>query len=163
MTREATAKTKQGSTELTPEQEVGISAGDLKIQIPWKMIITIAAVLLGGGTVAGVTTTLGGGEESSGLNVFRSEQTAAHKLIDASLESASKRAEKQDEKIAGVAKVVGQVQITQQRDVARNEARRVTADISNRKEREAAYDRLYELNLKRLQRDADPCGTLSCE
>ena len=163
MTREATAKSKsiRGADGESP---IEIDTGDLKIQIPWKLIITIMAVILGGGTVAGVTTTLGvGGSAKDELATFRVEQADAHSAIDRSFEDAGKRAEAQDAKIAEVAKVVGSVQATQQRDVARNEARRLTADIASRKDREAAYERLYELNLKRLQRDADPCGSLSCE
>ena len=143
---------------------VEIKKGGISFNIRWKFIFSCVGLILGGGTVAGLATTVGvGSTVASDFDTFKSSQGYAHEKIDKTLSSQDKRAETQDAKIEDINKVVTSVQTTQQRDVSRTEARRLTEKIKDRDEREATYDRLYELNLKRLQRGADPCGTVSCD
>lgn len=152
-----------------PEKTNSIAPVEIKktgiiFNIRWRFIASVIGVILGGGTVAGLATTVGvGSSVASEFDTFKNSQGYVHEHIEKALKEQDKRATEQDTKILDVAKVVSSVQTTQQRDVARNEARRLTEKIKEREERESTYDRLYELNLKRLQRGADPCGTISCE
>jgi hypothetical protein len=140
-----------------------IKKSGLFFSIKWRWLLGCLGLLLGSGTIAGLTTTLGVGDSmASDFSSFKTEQATVHKHIEDTLFNQDERTTLQDNKIEGISKVISSVQTTQQRDVARNEARRVTEDIKNRAEREAAYDRIYELNLKRLQRGADPCSTVAC-
>lgn len=71
--------------------------------------------------------------------------------------------------IAGIHVKIGQldekvdgVQDFQVKQDARQEARRITERIQNRTTREREYDRLRELNQKRIKDGKDPCTTLTC-
>jgi uncharacterized coiled-coil protein SlyX len=143
---------------------VEIKKSGISFNIRWKFIASVIGVILGGGTVAGLATTVGiGSSVASDFDTFKSAQGYEHDKIDKTLAGQDKRAASQDAKIEDINKVVTSVQTTQQRDVSRTEARRLTEKIKDRDERESTYDRLYELNLKRLQRGADPCGDVSCD
>ena len=169
---EPTARTRHEHAEPPPiptadpvsEAPVTLEGGGLKLRIHWRMIVCILGVIVGGGSVAGITTTLGTSTASSDeLGVFRTEQVDAHRVIDRALVEAGELAAAQDTKIEQVSRDIQSVQTIQQRDISRTEARRLTEKIGSRREREEQFDRLYELNLKRLGRNADPCGTLSCD
>ncbi len=70
---------------------------------------------------------------------------------------------KQGRDIGKIKTKVDDIQNVQQRQIARQEARRLTAGIKDRKEREQTYDRLLERNLRRLEAGRDPCSTLVCD
>jgi uncharacterized coiled-coil protein SlyX len=142
---------------------VEVVPGGFKFKVRWKFIASCLGVFLGGGTIATLATTVGVGTSvADDFGTFKMSQGYAHEHIEKALESQDKRATEQDKKIEGISDVIGSVQTTQQRDVARTEARRLTEKIRDREEREETYDRLYELNLRRLQRGSDPCGNVSC-
>jgi hypothetical protein len=144
--------------------EITGDGGGVSLKIRWKLIATVIGLLAGGGTIAGLSTRVGMTDGAAAeVEAFKGEQAAAHLTISESLEKQVAHAAVQDARIQDVTEVVRSVQVTQQRDVSRTEARRLTETIGNRKERERTYDRLYELNLKRLGRGADPCGTVSCD
>jgi hypothetical protein len=144
---------------------VELAKNGIKLQIPWRFIVPIVGFLLCGGTLAGVGAMFSTGsvEASPAFESFRSMQERQHIDIDGTLKRQDQHALEQDSKIENIKNVVSSVQTTQQRDVARNEARRLTEKIKDRIERENTYDRIYELNLRRLQRGLDPCGTIACE
>jgi hypothetical protein len=145
------------------ESPLVVEKGGIKVDIPWRFVLPIIGFLLGGGAIAGVTSMFGVTPSSAdALSVFKAEQSVQHDDINKTLEAQDTRAKKQDERIADISKTVSSVQMTQQKDVARNEARRLTEKIPNRAEREETYDRLYELNLKHLQRGEDPCANVNC-
>lgn len=147
-----------------PVPPVETPSTSIKVDIPWRLVLPIAAFLLGGGTLAGVTTAFTGAAASpQELSAFKLEQNQQHAHINQTLEEQDKHAKVQDGRIEDIGKVVKSVQSTQLRDVARTEARRLTEKIPNRVERENTYDRLYELNLRRLERGTDPCGSISCD
>jgi hypothetical protein len=97
-------------------------------------------------------------------------------MIEALATSEKKQETKSEEKIAPVRAAVGSitvqlgditdklssVQLSQIQQNARQEARRITADIKNRSCREKEYDRLRALNEKRLVRGDEPCSTIEC-
>jgi len=146
------------------DSPVELAPEGLKIRVRWKFIVSVLGFLLCGGSFAGVAAMFNVGTSvADDFSTFKSEQGSAHLHIDSALDSQDSRAKAQDDRIEGISKVVSSVQTTQQRDVARTEARRLTEKIQNRIEREESYDRLYELNLKHLQRGEDPCGTVSCD
>jgi hypothetical protein len=149
--------------EKVSDAPVELAPGGIKIRVRWKVIAGIFGFLFAGGSLAGVGAMFNVGTSVAGdFDAFKVEQGSAHRHIDSALELQDKHAKEQDGKVEGISKAISLVQITQQRDVARTEARRLTEKITNRQEREEAYDRLYELNLRRLQRGVDPCGTISC-
>jgi hypothetical protein len=65
-------------------------------------------------------------------------------------------------KIGNLGGKVDRVQSYQVKQDARQEARRITERIGNRNEREEQYDRIRELNEKRLKEGKEPCATLDC-
>jgi uncharacterized protein YlxW (UPF0749 family) len=143
---------------------VEVAKNGIKVTIRWKLIATIASIAIGGMSVAGATTIVGVNFASADeVSKFRVEQDVQHSRINKTLDDQETHAKQQDERIEEVTKVVKSVQSTQLRDVARTEARRLTEKISNRLEREDTYDRLYELNLKRMERGDDPCGSIDCD
>jgi hypothetical protein len=168
MTKEQTVKNKHEReaviAEPISEMPLELDAGGFKVKVPWKLIVLILTVIVGGGGAATIATTLGvGSTASADLTAFETVQEAAHIGIDKALVVVGEKAAAQDAKIETVTKVVQSVQTIQQRDVSRNEARRLTENITSRAVREREYDRLYELNLNRLQRGSDPCGTVQCD
>lgn len=143
---------------------VEIAKNGIKVTIRWKLIAAIASAVLGGVGIAGATTVVGVTFASADdVQAFKIDQDVQHSRINKSLDDQDAHAKAQDDRIADINKTVSSVQTTQQRDVARTEARRLTEKINNRLEREETYDRLYELNLKRLQRGDDPCGSIDCD
>ena len=145
------------------ENPVEIAKNGVKVKISWKFIVSAVMIALGGTSLAGVATMFNVGTSvADDFTAFKSEQSSQHTHINTSLEMQDSHAKTQDGRIEDISKAITSVQTTQQRDVARTEARRLTEKITNRDEREEAYDRLYELNLRRLQRGVDPCGTLAC-
>ena len=65
--------------------------------------------------------------------------------------------------INGLVDTVGEIQSVQHKQVAREEARRVTSEINDRERRELEYDRLADQNMRRLRAGRDPCSTVTCE
>ena len=143
---------------------IQIVENGIKFKVRWRFLASVIGVLLGGGSIAGLTAIVGTGTSvASDLKEFKFEQDARHIHIDSVLSEQDKHARMQDTKLADVSQAIISVQTTQQRDVARNEARRVTEYIKDRQTREREYDRVYELNLRRLQRGEDPCGNVNCD
>jgi len=150
-------------TKTDSDSPVEVVPGGFKFKVRWKFVASCVGLFLGGSTVAGLATTVGVGTSvAQDFDSFKMVQGYAHDHIDKTLKTQDDHATEQDGKIKVISDVIGSVQTTQQRDVARTEARRLTEKIRDRDEREEAYDRLYELNLKRLQRNVDPCGTVNC-
>lgn len=134
------------------------------IQVPWKFILFGLTVLAGGGIGSwGLQTFLGTSASASELQVVSTKNDAEHSEIKGTLVVQQKITTENTEAIKAVTTTVGKIESAQTRDIARAEARRLTDDIANRKIAEREYDRLFELNLRRLGRGLDPCGTLACE
>lgn len=130
------------------------------INLNWKSITIIIAILIGGGS--GYTGFL----LNPGDNV-RNMITASAQEIKI---FENKRHEKLDEKfieysenLDTLTKAVTELKTMQQIRWAREEARRLTASLINRRIRESAYDRLVDLNLRNIQSNKMPCSNLACE
>ena len=131
--------------------------GTIKIYIPPRLAIVAVALLLGSGVGGlGLSNILNGGadaktesKEPSGTFNVRFERLETGQAVN------TQKIEKLDQQ-------VGQIQTVQHSDIARTEARRLTDQIPNRRRREEAYDRLVELNIRRLKRGQDPCQNLGC-
>jgi hypothetical protein len=131
----------------------------------WETLITrrnialLVAVLLGGG---GIT-----------YYDFATKADVAVAVSDASKVTKSYSDEKfetinqvvtdQETKIDNIENKVDHIQHVQHRQVARQEARRITEKIQDRHERERNYDRLLDINIRRLRENKDPCATLHCD
>lgn len=121
-----------------------------------KTLLLILTVILGGG--GGGFAALDFCTESDVKQYITQAKTIEderHVVID-------KKFEKQDTNIQKLGKNIQSVQEIQVREIARKEARRVTAALKNRNNRENMYDRLFVRNLKRLKEGKDPCVNLSC-
>lgn len=160
---------KKGAPQVAPKDTtslppVELAKNGIKVTIRWKLIATIASIVIGGVGIAGATTVVGVNFASADdVKAFKVDQDIQHSRINKALDDQDTHAKAQDARIEDINKTVSAVQTTQQRDVARTEARRLTEKITNRIEREETYDRLYELNLRRLQRGDDPCGSIDCD
>jgi len=150
--------------ETTSDSPVELAPSGIKIRVRWKVIASIIGFLFCGGSFAGVGAMFNVGTSvADDYTTFKAVQSSAHIHIDTALEEQAKHTKEQDGRIETISTAITSVQTTQQRDVARTEARRLTEKISNRKDREDAYDRLYVLNIKRLSRGEDPCANVRCD
>lgn len=130
------------------------------ITLKTKTIFIIIACLLGGGGVTG-----------GGLAVFDFSTTEdVKKVTDQMISNENERHKVIDQKfsrqsadINGLKDTVTDVRATQIREIARQEARRLTEGIKNRQQREEEYDRLLNRNIKRLEMGRDPCATRDCD
>jgi ABC-type phosphate transport system auxiliary subunit len=126
--------------------------------LSWKgwgyFIGSILTVVLGGGTIAGVQLV-------TKEDLQASEQIQSAKVAQVE-ENVKRDIGSINAKIGDLDTKVVKVQSYQIKQDARQEARRLTETIKDRDEREEEYDRLRELNVKRLEEGKDPCATLQC-
>lgn len=144
---------------LPPELASTVKISWLTGMINWKSIMLIVMIVFGGGGIAALDLVSKDGVQQKidkSLMYFRSQEDARHIKLDMTI---SQQGRDLDE----IKKVVGEVQTVQHRQIAREEARRITCDIKNRRERERRYDTLLDLNLRRLSSGLEPCRTLTCE
>ena len=139
-----------------------LKIGEDGIKINWKVLILVITVLFGGGgTYAGVQLV--------------TKDRLDHAIInhDQIIESRNARQDKAIKQNAAAivdnGKVIGTVRVSidaiqevQHKQIAREEARRVTQKINNRQKREEAFDRVYDANMKRLKKGDDPCFNIRC-
>jgi len=126
----------------------------------WKnLIIALIIVFGGGGGLAALDfMTQEEVEEcvDGKLVNERLREDTRHRQIDAVVQQ-------QGSDLVVIKTKVDDIQTVQRKQIARQEARRLTSAIRDRREREAAYDRLLDLNLRRLHSGQDPCRTIACE
>ena len=68
-----------------------------------------------------------------------------------------------DTAVKALTQEVGGIKNILSKDVARKEAHRLTDEIRDRRRAAFEYDRIFEINLRRLAAGKDPCGTLACD
>lgn len=131
------------------ESKNSIMPFDVK-KIPWKLIFSLLAVLgVGGGS----------------YNIFITSDQADEKIemktteLKKEVESTYVRI---DPTFNEVKDTINQVQLTQYSQISRDEARRITEPIEDRKVREAAYDRLVGMSMRRLKDRKEPCLNIDC-
>ncbi|NIS54599.1 MAG: hypothetical protein GWN94_26490 [Phycisphaerae bacterium] len=133
----------------------------VNIYIPPKLASALLALLIGSG--AGV---LGGFKWLNGSDSDESSHTSdlenREQNYNVRFESIESTQKVHTTKIGKLEKKTNDIQTVQHGDIARTEARRVTADIRDRHEREREYDRLVDLNLKRLKEKKPPCNDRRC-
>jgi hypothetical protein len=134
------------------------------VSLNWKMIVIVIAVLTGSGSIAGINLLPDGMKingEDKGMK--HAEHKVKHKEIDTKLTEHTGTLKAQGEMIGEVKNTLGAVQTVQHKQFARDEAKRATEEISNPEKRMNEYDRLVDINLKRIGRGDDPCGSINCE
>ena len=89
--------------------------------------------------------------------LVESEQRQENKLIPVRTEVTDIKS-----KISNINTKLGDVQTFQYQQDARQEARRITEDIKDRRLRENEYDRIRILNERRIEQGKDSCSTLEC-
>jgi len=134
------------------------------INIPWKFAgLILGIVLTGAGGTWGLQSLFGGVASASALDEVTIKNDVDHTDIRKTLDGQKKSIDESVVKVEQLTTSINKIEATQNRDIARKEARRLADEIPSRTKAEQAYERLFELNLNRLARGADPCGTLSCE
>jgi outer membrane murein-binding lipoprotein Lpp len=128
------------------------------ITLNWKFIIgAVAAVLAGGGgTAAGVNYFSECKAASPKIEALRQDNVKMHEEDRAAISEQRKT-------LKVVTAITEKVLDGQNRQVAREEARRLTEGIKERERREREYDRLYDLTLGRLQENKEPCRSIDCQ
>ncbi len=119
------------------------------------VFLAIAGVGSGGGFIGRFVF---GGNANAGTNVSKD----SHEVLNVKVQGIEAKLTAQDARIEKVSKDVSSILLSQRKDVAREEARRVTEKISNRARRETAYDYLRRKNLARLENGKEPCIDIDC-
>ena len=133
------------------------------IAVSWKTVLAVLTVLLGGGGGGyAVRQYVTAGQVDQKIEAVKASENVRHEKLDRVVDGLIVTQEAQGTKLEQVSRTVGSIQAVQHRQIARDEARRVTKDIRSRNQREEAYDRIREVNLSRLKRGAEPCGSLEC-
>jgi len=132
------------------------------IKINWKVLTAFLIVLFGGsGTYAGIQLVT---KENLDKAILSHEQRieGKNKRQDIMIERNAADIVENGKVIGTIRISLDAIQETQHKSIARGEARRVTQKISNRAKREEAYDRIRDLNMKRLKKGQDPSLNLRC-
>jgi hypothetical protein len=130
---------------------------DIVVNVPPKLALIVVVVLLGsGGSLVGFTKALNGSgaDESSHISDLKDREAKLNKL--------EKAVETNTDSIESLELQLTAIQKVQHNDIARSEARRVTRDITNQKKRQVLEDRIYQVNMTRLQKGDPPCLDLTC-
>ena len=162
MTREVTKRNEHVESLSESEVVSDVSVSKKGVRIPWNLVLVIAAMILGGGAgTFGIQHVLGAApaEELEAATISNEKE---HANIKADLAAEHVITVSNSDSIHVLSATVNKIESIQSRDVARKEARRLTDNIKDRVQAEKEFDRLFDLNLNRLSRGQDPCGTISC-
>jgi len=143
------------------QDEIAIKSNGLVVS--WRTVFAMIVALLGGGSggFAMVEVATEGKVDEKIQDVIEVEKVR-HTGVQLLLDDHAKILKKHDDKISRIDQGIEQIQQVQHRSVSRDEARRITETIESRVAREREYDRLVDLNLKRLRKGDDPCGNMEC-
>lgn len=123
-----------------------------------EIIIAAIAVIFGGGSFAGVKLL-----STDDIKEEVLESVVPHEMKqDTKIEENCDKIKKQGIVLNSIIPTVEAIQGIQHKQFSQSEARRLTGGIRNRSKREENYDRLRELNMKRLKKGGDVCLTLEC-
>lgn len=134
---------------------------DIVVNVPPKLALIVVVVLLGsGGSLVGFTKALNGsgGDGGSHISDLKDREAKLNKrfeVVENAVETNTDSIESLELQLTAIQKV-------QHNDIARSEARRVTRDITNQKKRQVLEDRIYQVNMTRLQKGDPPCLDLTC-
>lgn len=133
----------------------------VQIYVPPKLASVLIAVLIGTGVggLGGVKWFNGSGAEGTGHISTHPNRNPDYDVRFQTFEDAQTVHTK---KIGALEDKTEEIQSVQHKDIARQEARRLTKDIPNRERREREYDRLFGLNMSRLKGGREPCANLRC-
>jgi len=132
------------------------------IHINWKyLLIGIIVIFAGGGSWFGIALATKDQVDDK-IQIQAEKQKNTDTAQDAAIKENSKEIHEVKEISGQVKFKLNAVQEVQHRQIARDESRRLTEKIRSRQRRENDYDRIYNLNIKRLKAGKDPCSDLSC-
>lgn len=133
----------------------------VNIYVPPKVVLIAIAVFLGSGAgIGGVTKYLNGsGAENTGHTSDIENRKQNYNVRFQTIENTQTV---HTTKIKLLDDKTNDIQRVQHQDIARTEARRVTEEIRNREEREREFDRLYDINMMRLNEKKPPCIDRRC-
>ena len=134
---------------MNDENRNSIFPFDVK-KIPWKLIFSLLAVV-------GV----GGGGSYVFMTGDQVEECVDRKAVEIEKHVESTYV-KIDPTFNEVKNTINQVQTVQHAQISRDEARRITAPIDDREIREASYDRLVGMSMRRMKMKKEPCLNIDC-
>jgi len=145
-----------------------ITFGSKGVELNWRTILIILAVLgvgsAGGNSLLNNGLGLGGTADlSESLETHVEAQKETNEIFEKSIGANSSTIETTQKNLKKIGKSIQDLQVVQFKTDARNEARRITKEIPNRKAREVKYDTIYDLNMRRLKNGEEPCLTIRCE
>ena len=134
---------------------------DIVVNVPPKVAFIVLVVLLGsGGSLVGFTKALNGsgGDDSGHISDLKDRETKLNRRFEA-VETAVRT---NTDSIDNLELQLTAIQKVQHNDIARSEARRVTQGVTPQKKRQVLEDRIYQVNMTRLQKGDPPCLDLTC-
>lgn len=132
------------------------------VHLNWKTLIMILAIIGGGsgGLTAFQFVTEKDVDERIDKHTEKNEETTQQ--LQTLIEQNSQANARQDQVLGEVTFRLDAFQTVQNKSFARDEARRLTDEIQDRKDRERTYDRLVDINETRLSKGKDPCRDVRC-
>lgn len=144
------------------------SSGEIKLEqngmvVSWRTVFAMLVALLGGGSGGMAMFEIGNESKvDAKLQEIKSVESTRHSTVQIKLDDHAIILEDHNKKISKIDQGVEEIQLVQHKSVSREEARRLTVGIKSRETRERNYDRLVDLNLRRLRKGDDPCANIEC-
>lgn len=144
------------------------SGGEIKIDnngmvVSWKTVFAMLVALLGGGSGGLAMFELGTESKvDQKLQQIKDVESTRHQSVSEKLDEHALILESHNKSIDKIDQGVDEIKLVQHKAVSRDEARRLTVDLEPRVIRERNYDRLVDINLRRLRAGRDPCSNLEC-
>lgn len=120
-------------------------------EITTKQIVLAVVVLLGGGGMAAADMVFC--EDPKAMDFVTSEQM--EKALDDRISTV-------DNNIDDLKKSVTTIQVTLNKQAAREAALKAVEGVKNKNESLSLYNQMYDRNMQRLARGEEPCYTLKC-
>lgn len=136
----------------------------LAVVLPWGVWAALITVLFGGGGSCIVFKLVTSDQMQQAIAASERKQSTDVKTLATEVKNNSKS-------LKTLGRTVGQVQLTQQMDIAVREARRVVDEEMDcnqqlkgcRDKREDARERIRRVNMRRLKVGKEPCSDISCQ
>lgn len=161
-------KTNTSASASDAPASIAVDAKSVRIRIGVKwakhaVVALLSLASVGGVGYVGFNVVTINPASAAEVKALDASNSSDHKAIRGELRAEADKASVDRAALATVTQTVQRMEDKQIRGQAREEAHRLTDDIRDRRRAAFEYDRLFELNLRRLAAGRDPCGTLACE
>jgi hypothetical protein len=129
----------------------------------WAVASLLSVAGIGGAGWVGVKVVAVKPASAAEVQALDSSNAKDHRAIRDELRSEAVKTAADRTELSAVTATVRRMEDKQIRGQAREEAHRLADEIRDRRRSAFEYDRLFELNLRRLAAGKDPCGSLACQ